>query len=147
MNPLTAKQHEGMQLHVQRYVFTDNSTIGKLFIDGQFFSYTLEDVIRPNGEKVYGKTAIPEGNYEIIIDMSQRFGRSMPHILNVPNFEGIRIHSGNNAFQTSGCILLGKEKATDYVGKSKAAYMEFMPKLSEGLKFGKVFISIENVVS
>lgn len=133
-----------MHLQVRRIWFTEISTIGKLFLDGNFFCYTLEDKVRADGMKVKGKTAIPSGTYEIVIDHSNRFQKQMPHILNVPMFEGIRIHSGNTSFDTEGCILLGENHSTDFVGDSRVAFSKFFPKLEEGLKTGKVFIDILN---
>lgn len=84
-----------MILSVKRTHGTHGYTHGKLSIDGEYFCETMEDQERTT--KVAGATAIPCGNYKVVVDMSTRFGRLMPHILNVPNFEGIRIHSGNYA--------------------------------------------------
>lgn len=99
-----------------------------MFIDGKFECYTLEDITR-TGAKVYGETAIPSGTYRLVIDWSNRYGRKMPHVLDVPGFDGIRIHAGNTAVDTLGCILLGKTKGTDSIGQSKMAFEEFYRKL------------------
>jgi len=133
-----------MNLKLTRKDFTDNSTIGDLYIDTEWFCYTLEDTLREPGEKVAGKTAIPAGVYRVVIDFSNRFQKNMPHILDVPGFEGIRIHAGNTAAHTEGCPLLGMTKAKDFIGKSKLAFEAFMPRLSEGLRTGKVLLTIEN---
>jgi len=93
-----------MLIEVKRFEFKDTHTIGKMYIDGVYECYTLEDAVR-NGAKVMGKTAIPTGEYKIIIDASVRFKQDMPHILNVPNFTGVRIHAGNTSAHTDGCIL------------------------------------------
>jgi hypothetical protein len=85
-----------MQLELRRKIFSSNSTIGDLFVDGNFECYTLGDIVH-DGPKVPGRTAIPEGQYEIIINDSARFKRRMPLLLRVPGFEGVRIHSGNTA--------------------------------------------------
>lgn len=131
-----------MQLKLNRKELTSKSTIGELLINDEFFCYVLEDVVRAPGVKVKGQTAIPVGTYEVVIDMSARFKKLMPHILDVPMFEGIRIHSGNKAEDTEGCLLLGISKSVDFVGRSKEAFDLFFHKLVEGLKEGKVFITI-----
>ena len=133
-----------MEIKLTRTEYTDESTIGYLSIDGIYSCYTLEDTVRPDGVKVPGKTAIPAGRYEITIDKSTRFKRLMPHILNVPMFEGIRIHAGNDSGDTEGCILLGTSKSEDSVGNSLAANAVFFGKLHEALEKGKVFIEIVN---
>ncbi|HSY50387.1 MAG TPA: DUF5675 family protein [Thermoanaerobaculia bacterium] len=133
-----------MQLHLKRTTPTSKSTIGELSIDGAFECYVLEDVVRPAGVKVDGETAIPAGTYNVIIDYSNRFARQMPHILDVPNFQGIRIHSGNTAVDTEGCLLLGQTKDVDFVGESKAAFAAFFPKLEAALSGGQqVTITID----
>ena len=98
-----------------------------LFIDGEFFCYTLEDVVRE--QKIYGKTAIPYGKYEVVITYSPRFQKNMPLLKNVPNFEGVRIHTGNTANDTEGCILVGKSKGYDFIGGSRNAFNELMERI------------------
>ena len=129
-----------MKLELIRKEFTEMSTIGDLLIDGEFFCYTLEDTVRD--KKIKGVTAIPYGTYEVIINFSNRFQKPMPLLLNVPNFEGVRFHSGNSSADTEGCILLGFTKSKDFIGNSRKAFNAFMPKLKEGLKTGKVFLTI-----
>lgn len=123
-----------MIITVHRFEFGTDYTIGRLSIDGEFQCYTLEDKVRPSGVKIDGKTAIPAGHYKIVRDMSNRFGRVMPHILNVSGFEGIRIHSGNTSEDTEGCILLGDTwSGNNFVGNSRVAFNNFDLKLQEGL--------------
>jgi len=135
-------EDEGMELKIMRKEFTERSTIGDFFIDNTFFSYCLEDMIREPGVKVAGKTAIPEGRYKVIIDQSSRFKRAMPHILDVPGFEGIRIHAGNTAASTAGCPLLGFTKSKDFIGESRLAFNRFFDILHEALIKEKVFITV-----
>lgn len=128
-----------MKLEIKREEFTDKSTIGSLFIDGEFFCYTLEDKVREPGIKVYGETAIPFGEFSLTLSWSNRFQCVMPLIYNKPDlsvqdgegvrFDGIRIHSGNKAEHSHGCILVGKTKSKDFIGNSKIAYGEFMDKI------------------
>jgi len=92
--------------------------------------------------KVKGETAIPYGRYEIVIDVSARFKRLMPHILGVPAFDGIRIHSGNTESDTEGCPLVGRIKGMDFVGQSVLAFNEFFPKLKSALEHEQCFIEI-----
>lgn len=103
-------------------------TIGKLYIDDNYFCDTLEDTVRPKGEKIYGKTAIPTGKYKVKKTYSPRFKKQLPEILNVPNFAGVRIHSGNTAKDTEGCILLGLNKTKGAVLCSQNAMAFFMDK-------------------
>ena len=111
---------------------SEKSTMGELWVDGRGECYTLEDKRREPGEpKIPGKTAIPEGEYKIILDFSNRFQRIMPHILNVPNFEGIRIHAGNTEADTAGCILVGLNRAPDWVGQNRIAFNRLMAKLQD----------------
>ena len=133
-----------MNITVNRKWFTSQSTIGEMLIDGVFFSYTLEDMVRPAGVKVFGETAIPAGTYKVVIDQSTRFKRLMPHVLDVPGFDGIRIHNGNTAADTEGCILLGATKSKDFVGNSKTTFDKFFSLLQEKLKTETATITIIN---
>jgi hypothetical protein len=116
-----------MIIGLKRDTFTDKSTIGKLFIDGEFECFTLEDVVRET--KVYGATAIPVGTYRVIVDFSNHFQKDLPHVLDVPGFEGVRIHCGNTDKDTEGCILLGRTRGEDFIGESKLAFAAFFPSL------------------
>ena len=118
-----------MRLVVNRIFKGKDYTIGKLYINGQYLCDTLEDVVRPIEEKVYGKTAIPEGTYTIVLTMSNRFKKILPLLLQVPKFEGVRIHSGNTAADTEGCILVGKNKEKGKVLESRAVFAQLMKRL------------------
>ena len=63
-------------------------------------------------KKVRGKTAIPEGEYKIVMSPSAKFHRNMPYLKDVPQFEGIMIHPGNTVKDTMGCILVGVKSGT-----------------------------------
>lgn len=117
-----------MKITVKRKIFTAKSTIGELYVDDVFECFTLEDVRRE--KKISGETCIPKGEYQVVINQSNRFKCLMPQILNVPSFDGIRIHSGNTDKDTHGCILVGLTKAPDFIGKSKEAYEKLFNKLN-----------------
>lgn len=114
-----------MKVEVKRTFKGAEYTIGKLYIDGAYFCDTLEDTVRM-GAKIAGKTAIPAGTYKVKKTMSPRFKTVLPEILNVPNFTGVRIHSGNTAKDTDGCLLLGLNKSKGAVLNSKNAMAFFM---------------------
>lgn len=116
--------------------FTPNSTIGVLTF-GKFECFTLEDFRRKPGElKVWGETAIPAGRYKVIVNYSQRFKKLMSQLLDVPNFDGIRIHKGNTKANTSGCILVGVERLPDEIRKSTEAYAELFPLIQGAVEKG-----------
>ena len=115
-----------MKITVKRTFKGTEYTIGKLYIDGHYFCDTLEDTVRPANKKIAGKTAIPAGNYKVIKSYSPRFKKILPEILNVPNFTGVRIHAGNTAKDTDGCILLGLNKTKGAVLDSQATMAYFM---------------------
>lgn len=114
-----------MKVEVKRTFKGTEYTIGHLYIDGAYFCDTLEDTVRTD-KKIAGKTAIPAGTYKVKKTMSPRFKTVLPEILNVPNFTGVRIHSGNTAKDTDGCLLLGLNKAKGVVLNSKNAMAFFM---------------------
>lgn len=122
-----------MTLKLQRELSTNLSTGGSLYVNDVFECYTLEDVVR-DGEKIPGQTAIPAGCYQIIITRSERFKRDMPLLVGVKGFEGIRIHSGNTAKDTSGCILVGYyREGADTIRGSVAAFDPLYWKIKDSL--------------
>lgn len=123
-----------MLIEVKRFEFKDTYTIGKMYIDNIYECYTLEDVVR-KGAKVNGQTAIPTGTYNLIINHSNRFNRDLPLLENVPNFTGVRIHSGNTSANTEGCILVGTTwSGKDFIGNSKVAFNKLFEKLKKAKK-------------
>lgn len=107
-------------LKVIRKWISARTTIGELYLNDEFFSYTLEDTIRAYGIKVSGETAIPEGEYKVQISRSSRFKRDLPMVFTEDNgyelinggisFKGIRFHGGNTHKNTEGCILIAYNK-------------------------------------
>lgn len=124
-----------MKLLLKRIALRDTYTIGKLYVDNHYFCDTLEDKVRDlnkDGDlndvgegKVAGQTAIPYGIYNVTMDVqspkfSQRASYAwckgyLPRLLNVPHFEGIMIHSGNDATHSAGCILVGENRVRGQV--------------------------------
>lgn len=136
-----------MELKLNRIFLGSSATIGELYIDKKYIADTLEDRARPEGEKVYGKTAIPEGTYEVKLTYSPRFKKILPEILNVPNFSGIRIHSLNKAEESEGCIGVGEwnGKDTNWISNSRKAFNKLFAILQEASDRGeKITITINN---
>lgn len=139
-----------MELTLNRIERTENSTIGELKINGIWECWILEDKDRglrqdlpfKDAQKVYGKTCIPSGRYEVIISWSNRFKRQLPLLMKVPGYEGIRMHPGNSEADTLGCLLPGQTKSVDFVGASRAAFAVLFVKLQHAMDKEKVFISI-----
>jgi hypothetical protein len=119
-----------MSFIVQRLRTSATTVMGQLIVDGAHFCYTLE----PN-------PPIPAGTYDLIIDQSVRFGRRMPHVLNVPGYTGIRLHWGNWRKDTEGCTLTGTTEAIDFVGHSVEAFNELFREIEDHLKDGPQTIS------
>lgn len=139
-----------MELKLNRIFLGSSATIGELYIDKKYIADTLEDRVRPEGEKVYGKTAIPEGTYEVKLTYSPRFKKILPEILNVPNFSGIRIHTGNSSKDTEGCILVGTwdGEKEDWVSDSKIAFNKLMSLLEEATNNKeKVTITVKSLLN
>lgn len=139
-----------MELTLNRIFLGSSATIGELLINDKHLCDTLEDRVRPEGEKVYGKTAIPEGTYEVKLTHSPRFKKILPEILNVPNFSGIRIHTGNSSKDTEGCILVGTwdGEKEDWVSDSKIAFDELMTLLEEATNNKeKVTITVKSLLN
>lgn len=111
-----------MILTLKRLSFEKDYTIGKLYGDGIYLCDTLEDRVREEGTKVYGETAIPKGVYRVVWNYSNRFKRNLPLLIDVPNFSGIRIHSGNTHLDTLGCILVGENKVKGKLINSKDTF-------------------------
>lgn len=117
-----------MELRVERLWPRENYTVGRLYVNNEFFSNTLEDKIIDknkngifdNGEKkVYGESTIPYGKYKVVYNYSPKFGRNLPRLLDVPHFEGILIHPGNTAKDSFGCILVGKNTSKGMLSESR----------------------------
>ena len=140
-----------IKLLIKRIAKQPTYTIGKLYIDDKYYCDTLEDTDRGlkqtdslvsiKTHKIYGKTAIPTGEYYVNLTYSPKFKRILPVIQNVKGYEGIRIHSGNTADDTEGCILVGYNTVKGMVVKSKATLERLIKILLQG--DDKIIITIE----
>lgn len=129
-----------VNLQLNRKYLKETYTIGTLSIDGTYFCDTLEDRVRDltREAKIAGKTAIPEGEYEIIINISPRFRRKLPRLLSVPGFSGILIHRGNTAEDTAGCILVGENKVKGRLVNSTAYELRLLELLERAQSKGEM---------
>lgn len=131
-----------MKLDLERVQCDADVTIGSLTIDGVWQCWICEDAVReisgrPVAEwKLKGSTAIPRGVYAIVINRSPRFQRDLPLLLDVPGFEGVRIHPGNTAADTEGCLLPGEMRLAKSVGRSQAAFAALFAALREAIARG-----------
>lgn len=121
-----------MRLRLVRNTYTTESTLGELSVEGDFECHVLEDPVRR--QKIPGSTAIPAGTYRVAITHSPRFRRLLPLLEDVPGFEGIRIHAGNTAEDTDGCLLPGRSRAINAVGESRAANDALFAKIRGALE-------------
>ena len=142
-----------MELRLERKWPKAEYTVGRLYIDGELFCNTLEDKVADvnrNGKfdgterKVPGKTAIPYGTYRIFYGWSPRFGRNLPRLLNVTAFEGILIHPGNTAEDSSGCILVGRNTEVGRLTQSRLYSDELIKRIDIAQRRGEQ-ITIEIV--
>ena len=138
-----------MEIVLKRLYKKDEYTIGKLYINGEYFCDTLEDKVRDlnkdgdlndEGEgKVYGKTAIPYGRYKVVTNiLSPKYakrssyiwcGGYLPRLINVPAYDGVLIHIGNYPKDTEGCILVGKNTKVGAVLESTTTFKALYEKL------------------
>jgi len=95
-----------MLIEVVREKYLEHVTMGKMFVDGVFYAFTLEDKVRE--VKVWGETAIPTGTYSVFVRYSNRFKKELVAVKDVPKFDGVLIHGGNTDKDTHGCILIGE---------------------------------------
>ena len=133
-----------MKLTLKRYQTKEGTTLGRLFTGSTFLCYTLEDAIRD--VKVPGETAIPPGEYVVTVTMSPRFGKLLPLLNNVPNYEGVRIHPGNTKRDTEGCILPGDTISSDgqTIYNSRIAFQKVFDVISKAIN-AKDTVTIEIV--
>ena len=153
-----------MELLIDRKWKKHSYTISNLYIDGVFFSNTLEDADRGLDNsmsedmirtlKKPSITAIPKGTYEITLDVvSPKYSKvqfykdvcngKVPRLKNVKGFDGILIHAGNTDKDSSGCLLVGQNKVKGQVVNSKETFKQLYKLLQDGKNRGeKITIKI-----
>lgn len=144
-----------MKIELRRKVRNKFATLGQLYVDGVFECFTLEDTDRDlrqgmsqaetYSKKIKGRTAIGTGTYRVVVTYSPRFKRDLPGLVGVAGFAGIRIHPGNTAADTEGCILPGLTWDTkgNTIGQSVKAFTPLFGKIKEAIsKADRVLITI-----
>lgn len=143
-----------MELVLDRVFRGETYTIGKLYLNGQYLCDTIEDKVRdlnkdgdledPGEGKIYAKTAIPYGTYELDLTMSPKFSRLLPLVKGVKHFTGIRIHRGNTAADSAGCILPGENKVKGKVLNSTEWEMRIIEEMLKAIRNGEsMFLKIK----
>lgn len=130
----------------------ESYTLGKMYLDNVFFCQALEDEDRflersledISEKKVYGRTAIPRGRYRLVTSFSNRFQRVLPAVLDVPGFSGIRVHGGNTANDSLGCILVGQVRTSLGIAKCKDTVQRIIDQIDDGAELGiETWLEIE----
>jgi hypothetical protein len=139
-----------LKLILNRFVHGITCTIGDLLVDGEQVSHTLEDL--PRQTKIPGETRIPAGTYSVLLTVSPAVaaGRlwsplpttELPLLINVPGFDGVRIHAGNTDKQTQGCILVGDWSGGEFIKNSRAR-LEQLCDLMAAAKMMRQSVTIE----
>lgn len=138
-----------MKLTVKRTALRSNYTLGELYIDGQFFCSTLEDLDRGLTQdmplnlikslKIPGETAIPKGTYKVTLDVvSPKFSKypfymkvcegKLPRLIDVKGYEGVLIHVADGIKRDAllqGCIGIGNLSSEEYLINGKQVFTEF----------------------
>lgn len=130
-----------MEIRVKRIARKDGYTIGRMSLNNEYFCDTLEDTDRGlkstmSEEEILSKkrkgiTAIPTGEYDVILTFSPKFKRVLPLFLNVPGYQYIRVHHGNLPSSTDGCLLVGENKIKGQIVNSRATLEKLMSVLLE----------------
>lgn len=129
-----------MKIELFRDDMNPERTLGTLYIDEIKIAETCEDADRhleDGGEKVYGKTAIPRGLYKVGLSFSHHFKRILPEVLEVPGYSGVRIHGGNSADDTLGCILVGRVRTANGIANCAATLQRIIDMIDEAEENGE----------
>ncbi len=142
-----------MEIEVKIFKKAKGYRAGKMYINGKYLCFTIEDEDRGltktmpleeiKTKKQYGITGIPLGKYQVAMTFSNRFQVYMPQIMDVPGWEGVRIHTANKATELEGCIAVGLEDSSDgFMGNSKTAYTELIKQIKAVEKKEKIWLTI-----
>lgn len=134
-----------ISLTLKRIECTTIATRGVLLLNGNLIACTLEDVVR--AKKIVGITAIRHGKYDVVVSHSPRFDRPLPLLLDVPEFSGVRIHTGNTTADTEGCILVGDSFNFDSlttINSSRPAFARLFESIKHCTARGMATITITN---
>lgn len=135
-----------MELTIERRCGCAQYTVGTLLLNGVYFCDTLEPPVREYGIKIPGKTAVPAGRYKLVLNDSPRFKRVLPLLIDVPGFEGVRIHPGNTAQDTQGCFLVGYNRQKGRVVQSRTVFNKLFAALTRAEKAGETLTAeIKNI--
>ena len=133
-----------MRIRVKRIHLEPEYTVSDFCIDGVFQCYVLEDAVREiagkpvSSWKIAGKTAIPAGIYNVIVNWSEHFQQMLPLLEGVEDYSGVRIHKGNSSKDTEGCLLLGLDwGGGDFVSKSTLAFNKVFPMIQNAWSRGE----------
>lgn len=130
-----------MRLKVIRDDETPERSLGKLYADDSYICETCEDADRhmeDGGEKVNGQTAIPRGLYKVVNSYSHRFRKILPEVIGVPGFSGVRIHGGNSAADTLGCILVGRVRTENGIANCAATVQRIIDMIDNAEEHGEI---------
>lgn len=140
-----------MELAVERKWFSPKAALGEWRLPSdEFIGFSLEDpprtgpdnVLQPE-EKIPGRTAIPTGRYRLILDWSEKFKQVMPHLVDVPGYEGVRVHIINKPEDTEGCIGIGMTRSPDFIGSALIAYGRICRIICDAITRGEqVFVTV-----
>jgi hypothetical protein len=133
-----------MEIEVKIFKKAKGYRAGKMYINGMYLCFTIEDEDRGltktmpleeiKTKKQYGITGIPLGKYQVAMTFSNRFQVYMPQIMDVPGWEGVRIHTANKATEL--------DSSDGFMGNSKTAYTELIKQIKAVEKKEKIWLTI-----
>lgn len=144
-NNAEAATSAALELKIERFAKCKDYTVGRLYVDGEYLCDTLEPTWRDfahGARKLNGRSAIPDGRYPLVITWSKRFDAWLPLVVGVPGFSGIRIHVGNTASDSQGCILVGQNLKRGMVLNSRICLHRLMQKLDKREPGTPAFLTI-----